>query len=119
MRREPVLARNITRDSDVAARVRRADQPWSRMVGLLGRRRLDEGEGLLLAPCNSIHTAFMRFPIDVLYLNWEYKVVKAVRNLRPFRFSACFRGAHAVLELPVGAIDSSDTQPGDSLVFSG
>jgi uncharacterized membrane protein (UPF0127 family) len=118
--REPVPARNLTRGSEVAARVRRADRPWSRAVGLLGRCGLGEGEGLLITPCTSIHTFFMRFPIDVLYVNREYVVVKAVRNLRPFRFSACLRGgAHAVLELPVGAIDASGTQPGDSLSLAG
>ena len=77
-------------------------------------------EGLLLPDCNSIHTCFMRFPIDVLYLDREHTVVKAVRALRPFRFSACLRsGGHSVLELPIGAIEASGTQPGDSLALTG
>jgi len=89
------------------------------MVGLLGRRHLAGDEGLLVTPCTSIHTMFMRFPIDVLYLDREQTVVKAVRALRPFRFSACFRGGgHSVLELPVGAIEASGTQTGDRLALT-
>jgi uncharacterized membrane protein (UPF0127 family) len=109
---------NLTRGSQVAARVRRADRMWSRMVGLLGRSSLAEGEGLLLVPSTSIHTFFMRFPIDVLYLNREDVVVKAVRALRPFRLSACLRGGHSVLELPAGTIEASGTQVGDCLALS-
>jgi uncharacterized membrane protein (UPF0127 family) len=88
------------------------------MVGLLGRRSLDEGEGLLLEPCTSIHTLLMRFSLDVLYLNREHVVVKAVHALRPFRFSACFRGGHSVLELPVTAIEASGTRVGDRITLT-
>jgi hypothetical protein len=88
------------------------------MLGLLGRRSLAEDEGLLLTPCTSIHTFFMRFPIDILYLDREHVVVKAVRAVRPFRFSACLRGAHSILELPAGAIDASGTQVGDRLALT-
>ena len=118
MSRELLGANNLTRGNDVAGRVRRADRPWSRMVGLLGRRSLAEGEGLLLAPCTSIHTFLMRFPIDILYLDREDVVVKAVRALRPFRFSACLRGGHSVLELAAGAIEASGTRVGDRLVLT-
>jgi uncharacterized membrane protein (UPF0127 family) len=116
--REPLRVRNLTRGSEVAVRVRRADRTWSRMVGLLGRRSLAEDEGLLLTPCSSIHTFFMRFPIDSLYLDREHVVVKAVKDLRPFRVSACVRGARSILELPAGAIEASGTQVGDRLAFA-
>lgn len=115
MSRGLVRVTNLTRGRAVAARVRRADRPWSRIAGLLGRSSLDEDEGLLLAPCTSIHTVLMRFPIDVLYLDREHVVVKAVRALRPFRFSACLRGGHSALELAAGAIGASDTRVGDHL----
>lgn len=117
MSAEPLRARNLTRDSEVAARVRRADRPWSRLLGLLGRAKLAKDEGLLLTPCSSIHTFFMRFGIDVLYLDHNHVVVKAVHALRPFRFSACLRSARSVLELPVGVIEASGTQAGDQLVL--
>lgn len=118
MSQRGLQARNLTRGSDVAARVRHADRPWSRLWGLLGRASLARDEGLLLTPCTSIHTFFMRFAVDVLYLDRDHVVVKAVRALRPFRLSACLRGAHSVLELPVGAIEASGTQTGDQLAFS-
>lgn len=118
MSREPLQVRNLTRGSGVAGRVRRADQAWSRVVGLLGRRSLAGDEGLLLTPCTSIHTFFMRFPIDILYLDREQVVVKAVRALRPFRLSACLKGGRSTLELPAGAIEASGTQVGDRLVLT-
>ena len=118
MSRESLRVRNLTRASEVATRVRHANRAWSRMVGLLGRRRLAEDEGLLLTPCTSVHTLFMLFPIDLLYLNREHVVVKAVRALRPFRLSACLRGAHSVLELSAGAIEASGTQVGDRLALA-
>jgi len=117
MSRGPLQARNLTRSSEVAARVRRADRPWSRLLGLLGRASLPRNEGLLLTPCTSIHTFFMRFAIDVLYLNRNHVVVKVVQALRPFRLSACLRGGHSVLELPAGVIEASGTQAGDQLAF--
>ena len=110
--------RNLTRGSEVAARVRRANRAWPRMVGLLGRRNLAGDEGLLLTPCASVHTLFMLFPIDLLYLDREHVVVKVVRALRPFRVSACLRGAHSVLELSTGAIEASGTQVGDRLTLA-
>jgi uncharacterized membrane protein (UPF0127 family) len=118
MSQKMLEVRNLTPGSEVAVRVQRADRAWSRMVGLLGRRSLAEDEGLLLTPCTSIHTFFMRFPIDVLYLDREHVVLKAVRALRPFRFSACLRGCHSVLELPAGAIEASGTQVGDRLALA-
>ena len=118
MSRELLQVTNLTRGSEIAARVRRADRAWSRLVGLLGRSSLAEDEGLLLTPCTSIHTLFMRFPIDILYLNRERAVVKAVKDLRPFHVSACLRGAHSLLELPVGAIEASGTQVGDRLALA-
>jgi uncharacterized membrane protein (UPF0127 family) len=116
--REPLRVTNLTRGSEVATRVRRADRAWSRMVGLLGRRSLAEDEGLILTPCTSVHTFFMLFPIDLLYLDREHVVVKAVRALRPFRLSACLRGGHSTLELPAGAIEASGTQVGDRLALA-
>ena len=57
-----------------------------RAVGLIGRRGLPPGEGLLILRCNAIHTFFMRFPIDATFLDRQGRVVKVVRNIRPWRF---------------------------------
>jgi uncharacterized protein len=71
------------------------------MRGLLGRRALPSGEGLLLRPAPSIHTAFMRFPIDAVFLDVDLQVVKLVQRLKPWRVASA-RNAKAVLELPAG-----------------
>jgi len=78
-----------------------ADRPRTRMRGLLGRDSLNEGEGMLLRPAGSVHTAFMRFEIDVVYLDRQHRVIGVVHELRPWRMSGR-RGARAVVELPAG-----------------
>ncbi|HVM16228.1 MAG TPA: DUF192 domain-containing protein [Gaiellaceae bacterium] len=78
-----------------------ADRPLARMRGLLGRRALPQGEGLLLRPAGSIHTAFMRFPIDAVFLDAELRVVRIASDLPPWRAAAA-RGARAVLEVAAG-----------------
>jgi uncharacterized protein len=82
-----------------------ADSARSRMRGLLGRDSLGEHEGLLLRPAGSIHTAFMRFPIDAVFLDADLRVLRVEANLRPWRIAAQ-RGARAVVELPAGAAES-------------
>src|SRR6266568_4115293 len=76
-----------------------AETAFSRMRGLLGRRDLPAGEGILLRPASSVHMAFMRFSIDAVFLDRELRVVKVASGLRPWR-TAARRKAHAVLELP-------------------
>jgi uncharacterized protein len=71
------------------------------MRGLLGRRGLESGEGLLLRPASSVHTLFMRFPIDVVFLGGDGEVLKVARRVPPWRTVGC-RGAKAVVELPAG-----------------
>ena len=95
-----------------------ADGPLTRMRGLLGRRVLPSGEGLLLRPAGSIHTLFMRFPIDAVFLDGERRVVKVVAGLRPWR-AAAGRGARAVLELPAGEAGRRGVRAGDLLRWEG
>jgi uncharacterized membrane protein (UPF0127 family) len=97
-----VIAVERERGELVCARCRLADRPWTRLLGLLGRKGLEPNEGLLLRPVNAIHTLFMRFAIDVVFLDRDYVVVKVVENVRPWRFAAA-RRAKAVLELPTGS----------------
>ena len=91
-----------------------ADGPLERMRGLLGRTSLDTDEGLLLRPASSIHTWFMQFPIDAVFLDDEFSVVTTRRDLGPWH-TARARGARAVLELPAGAAD--ELWPGDRLIL--
>jgi uncharacterized protein len=73
---------------------------------------------LLIEPCKSVHTAFMRFPIDVVYIDKSHRVVKLVRSMKIFRASSALKDAQAVIELPVGVIERSQTTLGDQLVIS-
>jgi uncharacterized protein len=91
-----------------------ADSPVSRMRGLLGRRELRPGEGLLLRPASAIHTWFMRFPIDAVFLDRDWRVVGISDDVRPWR-ARSRRGAKAVLELPAGESARRGLQVGDLL----
>ena len=109
--------RNSTRGNHLATAAREPRGYWSRLVGLLGRSSLPAGEALVLDPCNLIHTAFMRFAIDVVYVDRARRVVKVCPNVKPFRVSGVLRGARSVIELPSGTIASTGTAPGDRLVY--
>ena len=90
----------------------------NRVKCLLGRPGLDEGEGLLFKHCSSLHTFFMRFPIDIVFMDKGGKVLKSSADVRPFRFVGAPMKAFYALELPVGAIETSATTVGDHLSFS-
>jgi hypothetical protein len=93
-----------------------ADTPWLRMRGLLGRSALAEEEGILLRPASAVHTLFMRFPIDAVFLDGELRVLKVAGELRPWRLAAC-RGAKAVLELPAGRCARRGLRTGERLTL--
>lgn len=84
----------------VVPEVKQTTHALERMRGLLGHPPLQPGEGILIQPCNSVHTLFMRYPIDVIYLDRNNAVLKLVPSLRPFRLSF---GAGAVAVLELGA----------------
>jgi uncharacterized membrane protein (UPF0127 family) len=92
-----------------------ADTALARMRGLLGRRDLPSGEGILLQPASSVHMAFMRFPIDAVFLDRDLRVVKIASDLKPWR-AAGSRGAKAVLEIPAGEAGRQGLSVGDRLV---
>ena len=106
-----------TRGTVVAKDLRLADGLWSRFWGLMGRKALPNDAGLLLKPSSSIHTAFMRFPIDIVFLDRSLRVVKVVPELKPFRVSVAFGGAHSALELNAGAAAQAGVETGDQLVM--
>jgi hypothetical protein len=98
----------------VCAHCRVAATALRRLRGLLGRHGLAADEGLLLRPAPAIHTFFMRFPIDVVFLAADGTVRDVVPGLRPWRATAC-RGANAALELPAGATARLGLRPGERL----
>ncbi len=112
---EQVLVRNRTRGTVVARQAGLAKDSWSRLRGLMGRRSLAPDEGLIIRPCSSIHTCFMRFPIDVLFVDESNRVLRAFSGLSAWRFGPVVRQASYVVELPAGTIFTSQTEPGDLL----
>jgi uncharacterized protein len=108
---------NLTRNTVLATCMEVADSGAKRNKGLLGRERLAPGEGLWIRPCEAVHTFWMRFPIDLIYLDRKNRIRKLVSAVPPWRLSACLL-AHSVLELPSGTIRETQTQPGDTLEFS-
>jgi uncharacterized membrane protein (UPF0127 family) len=93
-----------------------ADSPWKRLKGLLGRKSLPEGGGMRFEPTSSLHMMFMRFAIDVVYVDRNECVVKLVHDFAPWRFSAA-RGARSAYELPAGLLATVDIEVGDQLVL--
>jgi uncharacterized membrane protein (UPF0127 family) len=76
----------------------------SRLLGLMFRKKIDVGRAMLISPCNSIHTFFMQFSIDVIFLDDEFKIIKIIRSMRPWRMSWPYWKASQVLELPAGTV---------------
>ena len=85
--------------------------------GLLGRNGLPRGEGLLIRPCRGVHTFFMKFPIDVLFLDGANRVVATVKNLKPHRITRIIGRAKSVIELPPGTLDASGTRAGNRILI--
>ncbi len=106
---------NATKGTTLVGDGRLADGIWSRMRGLIGSPPLAEGQGLLITPCSSIHTHFMGFAIDVVYVNREDQVVGIDREVAPWRFGRFHRGARYVVELPAGAAAGAGVEVGDVL----
>jgi uncharacterized protein len=106
---------NRTKGTLLASRAEIADSVVTRLVGLLGRRALFEGQGMWLVPSNSIHTIGVRFPIDVVMLSRNYTVVGVRESVGPF--SVVWPNFHAksILELPADTIAKTRTEPGDLL----
>jgi uncharacterized protein len=109
-----MLVRNQTRNTILADAAELADTSEKRRTGLLKHDRLDPGQGLWIVPCESVHSFFMKFAIDLVYLDRNKKVRKVRHRMVPWRLSACLT-AHSILELPAGAVAASGTQPGDQL----
>ena len=105
---------NLSRGTVLATALEVADSGPKRNKGLLGRARLADGEGLWIIPCESVHTFFMKFPIDLVYLDRERRIKKTRNAVGPWRLSACF-SAHSILELPAGTIRETQTERGDTL----
>lgn len=111
-----LTVRNVTRGAVLGDAIDVADSRAKRNTGLLKHSGLEPGHGLWIVPCEGIHTFFMKFAIDVVFIDRKRRVRKVVRGLVPWRASLCVT-AHSVIELPVGVIEASGTQKGDQLAW--
>jgi uncharacterized membrane protein (UPF0127 family) len=111
-------AYNETKGSELAGDVRLAKGVWAKFWGLMGRRPLPDGQGLLLKPCTSVHTFFMRFRIDVIFLSKESRVVKIIPAMKPWRAALGGRGAYSALELNGGTAEAAGLEVGDTLTIA-
>jgi uncharacterized membrane protein (UPF0127 family) len=112
-----VIVRNTNRDTVLGEAIQVADTAVRRVKGLLGRECLEDGQGLLFKSCSSLHTLFMRFPIDIVFMDKQGKVLKIRKGVKPFKFVAAPLRAYYALELPTNAVAKSETKVGDRLTF--
>lgn len=96
-------------------KISRADNILSKGIGLIGWKDFGGKNGLLLTNTNSIHTFFVRFPLDLVFLDKNMKVIKLVKNLKPFRISPIVWKAQHVLEMPSGSIEKYSINLKDSI----
>lgn len=103
---------NVDNGEIIAESIESAQTFFTRLKGLMFRKELSNGGGLYLHPCKSIHTFFMKFPIDVLYLDKEWKIVGMEEQLEPGKMGRHFTGAASVIELESGSIQKNGIQEG-------
>ena len=117
MERHRYCVYNQTRESFLSLRVAAADNPVARLTGLIGRFRLTSDEGLWMVPSRGVHTFGVLFPLDLIYLDQDHRVIHAVESFPAFSIAPLLRQAESVLELPTHTIYSSQTQLGDQLLI--
>ena len=110
-----IPAKSVT----IGSRIGLADTSLTRLFGLLGKRSLPSGSGLLIQPSSGVHMFFMLFPIDVVALDRDLRVLAVWRRLPPWRITPISRKSHSSLELAPGEIDRCGIEPGDQLVIAG
>jgi uncharacterized membrane protein (UPF0127 family) len=111
---QPWGVRNTTSGRVVVSRLEAAFDSATRKKGLLGRDRLEPGGGLVIAPCGGVHTFFMRFPIDVVFVARDGRVVKVRPAVKPWRLALAVT-AFCVIEIPAHAAADAETHAGDRL----
>ena len=110
------MIRNLTRKTVLSCRTVHAESYCDRLRGLIGRPFERNGiDAMVFSSCSAIHTCFMTFPIDVVFLGPENVVLKTCPSCRPWRLAVACRGARSVIELPAGALAHTGTLPGDRL----
>ena len=108
---------NISNKKVICQNASLADTPISRIFGLLKHKSLPPDEGLVITRCRSIHMFFMRFAIDVIFIDKNSRIVGLVKSIKPFRMSPYFFKARSAIELAAGTIEKTRTLIGDQILF--
>ena len=106
---------NLRNSKELSNNVPVANSLLKRMKGLLGKNEMQTGEALWVKPCMSVHTFFMKFPIDVVFLNKKNRVIAAIEHLQPNRATRLYLQAAGILELPAGILKATNTRVGDEI----
>lgn len=117
MEKQKYCVYNQTRECFLSLSITRADTTFARLKGLIGRLRLRYDEGLWVVPSSGVHTIGVLFPLDLIYLDEDYRVIHCIEFFRTFRIAPLRTNAASVLQLPVHTIYSSQTQQGDQLLI--
>ena len=110
---------NLTKQSVPARNAHFAARFTDRLAGLIGKRFSPQLDGMVFDRCNAIHTCFMRYPIDVIFADEKYRVLKTVPAFPPWRPFLICKKSYYVIELPAGTLESTATEPGDQLDLTG
>ncbi|RJQ31486.1 MAG: DUF192 domain-containing protein [Peptococcaceae bacterium] len=106
---------NLSRNHILAENVHIASSFSRRLKGLIGKACLPPEEAMIILPCNSVHTFFMRFPIDVIFVDKNAVIIHIIEKLKPYKFSPIIKGSYLVIELAAGRIAETGTAVGDQL----
>ncbi|MCC6444638.1 MAG: DUF192 domain-containing protein [Armatimonadetes bacterium] len=106
-----------TRRIVLAERLETAAALGRQLVGLIGRPYLPPGSGLWLPGCNAVHTAGLRFPVDIVFVGPSWQILRCLHSVPPFRICLPVRNATHVIELPAGVLRASAAAPGDHLIL--
>lgn len=109
---------NMDNGAVLASKAGVADNFFTRLKGLMGRKVLPEGEALIIYPCSMIHCLGMRINIDAVFVSRAGKVLKIISSMKPGQFSPYVRGARYVIELPDGQADKTGTKPGHCITLT-
>jgi hypothetical protein len=112
-----MLVLNKTNNIVIADNCKVADRFFSRFLGLMGKKSLPQGSGLLIKPCNSIHMFFMKIPLDIVFIDESSSVIYLIENIKPWHISKLVRGAVSTIELPAGTIQHCNISIGDKFEF--
>ena len=104
---------NISKNTIIGSNINIANTFYKRLIGLMFKKSINKDEGLLISPCNSIHMFFMKFSIDVIFIDKNDKILYVLEDFKPWRISKIVLGSKYVLELPPKTIKNTLTTIGD------